>query len=79
MYQSVRSPLERLGKVIWEGNIKMNPRETDCKDGRWMKLVHNSIELWYFVLLMMNLRVSESNSVSKLFTFVVPKKSDLLQ
>jgi len=35
--------LGRPGK-IWEDDIKMNPKEIGCDDGRWMKL--NSMK-WY--------------------------------
>jgi hypothetical protein len=37
-----------------ENNIKMDLRETGCKDGKWMKLVQDRVQYWTYILPMSN-------------------------
>jgi len=48
-----KRPLGR-SRRRWENNIKMDLRETGCKDGKWMKLVQDRVQYWTYILPMSN-------------------------
>jgi hypothetical protein len=48
---------------------KIDLREIDCEDGRWIELAQDRVQWWAFVLAVLNLRVlpPESQLISKIY------------
>jgi hypothetical protein len=52
-----KRPLERPRRR-WEGNIKMDLRETGIDGASWIQLAQDRVQWWAFVNTVMNLQVS---------------------